>query len=38
LVKNPSQVDLRSPESAMVSRNKLTGPVSFSARFASAWA
>ena len=35
LVKNPSQVDFRSPVSAMVSRNSPTGPCSFSARFAS---
>jgi hypothetical protein len=36
--KYPSQVDFRSPESAIVSRNSPTGRDSLSARFTSIWA
>jgi|GEM_PF-2572427 len=37
-MKKSLQVDLCSPESAMVSRKSLAGPYSFSTRFTSAWA
>lgn len=37
-MKKSLQVDLRSPESAMVSRQSPVGPCSFSTRFTSAWA